>query len=433
MQLLSYFPLFATLKTYNKTVLGHDAIAAIIVAIMLIPQALAYSLLAGLPPEMGLYASILPLVLYALLGSSHVMSVGPIAVVSLMVASALGQASRTYGIDYLTGAMTLAFLSGVFMLTLGLLRFGVIAKFLSQSVIAGFMSAAAILIALSQAKHILGISASGKTVIELLSSLGAHFANTNVLTLTIGIGGLLFLAWARKRLKTLLEKCRLPNVLILPLVKASPVILVAITIALAAFFSLQSHGVALVGDIPKGLPKLALPNLQLDYIKVLLFPAALISLIGYISTISVGKALATRSHKHIDSNQELIALGASNIGAAIAGGFPITGGFARTVVNYDAGAETQVAGVLTAVALLFAVFFLTPILYFLPTATLAATIIISVLSMVDLKPFRYAWTHDKADFIVIALTFSLTLLLGVEIGLFSGIITSLFVNYRKNH
>lgn len=429
--LLAYFPLVGTLKTYNARQFVDDSIAAVIVTIMLIPQSLAYALLAGLPPEMGLYASILPLLLYAIFGTSHALSVGPVAVVSLMTATALGTAQAEYGIDYLAGALTLAFLSGVFMLLLGVLRFGFIANLLSHPVVSGFISASAILIALSQFKHILGIRASGSTLLEMSQSQWRALGDTNLLTTVIGAGCLAFLWWSRKGLKPLLQHFRVPNALLMPLVKASPVLAVGVTIALTAGLSLDKHGVNIIGDVPNGLPSLTVPVLRLEWVKALVVPAMLISLIGYVESVSVGKTLAARIRQRIDPNQELIALGAANLGAGLSGGFPVTGGFSRSVVNFDAGAATQIASVLTAIGILLAALFLTPVLYYLPKVTLAATIIVAVLSLVDSKPFVHAWQYSKADFAAIFATFALTLLFGVEVGVLSGVLASISLHLLK--
>lgn len=430
-QLLPSMPILQTIKHYKKEWLVQDSIAAVIVTIMLIPQSLAYALLAGLPPEMGLYASILPLMLYAIFGSSHALSVGPVAVVSLMTATALSQASNLHGIDYLSGALTLALLSGVFMLLLGFLRFGFIANLLSHPVVSGFISASALMIALSQVKHILGINASGATLFEMLHSQAQQLTQIKWLTVVIGISVLAFLWWSRKHLKLLLQRIGLPNAWVFPLVKSSPVLAVIATVAASALFNLSDKGVAIIGQVPKGLPSFTSPLLDMNTIQALWLPAVLISIIGYVESVSVGKTLAARIRRRINPNQELVALGAANVGAAFSGGFPVTGGFSRSVVNFDAGAATQVASLLTAIGILLAALFLTPILYFLPKVTLAATIIIAVLSLVDQKPFIHAWQYSKTDFIAIASTFLLTLILGVEVGVLSGVVASITLHLIK--
>lgn len=423
-------PLVNTLKNYSKPLFIQDSIAAVIVTIMLIPQSLAYALLAGLPPETGLYASILPLMFYAVFGTSHALSVGPVAVVSLMTATALS-AAQQQGIDYASGALTLALLSGTFMLLLGGLRFGFIAHLLSHPVVSGFISASALLIAVSQMKHLLGITANGSTLLEMAGSLWQNAAQTQWLALMIGIAVLIFLEWTKRRLQPTLARMGLPKGLILPLVKASPVFAVIATIAVSAGFDLAAQGVAIVGEVPTGLPVLSLPTLNLTWVQALIVPAMLISLIGYVESVSVGKTLAARVRQRIRPNQELIALGSANVASAFSGGFPVTGGFSRSVVNFDAGAATQIASVLTGLGILLAAVFLTPVLYFLPKVTLAATIIVAVLSLVEVQPFIHAWHYAKTDFIAIMGTFVLTLTLGVEVGVLSGVVASIALHLIK--
>jgi SulP family sulfate permease len=430
-QLKRYLPILQWAKTYDRQILGADLMAAVIVTIMLIPQSLAYALLAGLPPEVGLYASILPLVAYAIFGTSRVLAVGPVAVVSLMTAAALGNLALQGTTEYLLAAITLAFMSGVMLTLMGLLRLGFLANFLSHPVIAGFISASGILIATSQFKHILGVSAHGHTLPELLGSLVTHLPETNLYTLALGAAALAFLFWTRKGLKPLLLKLGVGPRLADVLTKAGPVAAVAATTLSVYAFDLAGKGVAIVGTVPTGLPPLSGPSFSPDLWSQLFLAALLISIIGFVESVSVAQTLAAKRRQRIDPDQELIGLGTSNIASAISGGYPVTGGFARSVVNFDAGAQTPAAGAFTAIGIAGAALFLTPLLFFLPKATLAATIIVAVLSLVDLSILRHAWGYSRVDFAAVATTIALTLGLGVEAGVSAGVILSIALHLYK--
>ncbi|KLE34919.1 sulfate:proton symporter [Aurantiacibacter luteus] len=419
--LAQYLPILDWGRTYNGSVLTNDLVAALIVTIMLIPQSLAYALLAGLPPVVGLYASILPLVAYAVFGTSRTLAVGPVAVVSLMTASAAGAVAAQGTALYLEAAITLAALSGIMLVVLGVLRLGFLANLLSHPVISGFITASGVLIATSQVKHILGVTAGGETWPAMLGGLARAAGTVNPWTLAIGIPATLFLFWVRKGLKPALVGLGLAPRAADIAAKAGPVVAVAVTIAAAVAFDLEGRGVKLVGAIPQGLPPFALPSTDLALIEQLWVPALLISIIGFVESVSVAQTLAAKRRQRIAPNQELIGLGASNIASALSGGYPVTGGFARSVVNFDAGAETPAAGAYTAVGIALAGLFLTPLLYSLPIATLAATIIVAVLSLVDLKTPGRLWTYSKADFAAHMATIIITLLAGVEMGVIAGV------------
>lgn len=423
-----YMPVFDWGRSYNRTALSNDMIAAVIVTIMLIPQSLAYALLAGLPPEAGIYASIAPIILYALFGTSRALAVGPVAVVSLLTASAVGQVAEQGTAGYAIAALTLAFLSGGFLLLLGVLRLGMLANFLSHPVIAGFITASGILIATSQLKHILGVEAHGHTLPEILGSLLSHLGDISVITLVIGVAATTFLFWVRKGLKPLLLELGLGPRMADIATKAGPVAAVVVTTSVVWLFSLGDAGVKIVGEVPQSLPPLTMPGLSMDLVRQLAVPAILISIIGFVESISVAQTLAAKKRQRIDPDQELIGLGAANLGAAFTGGYPVTGGFARSVVNFDAGAETPAAGAYTAVGLAIAAVALTPLVYFLPKATLAATIIVAVLSLVDFSILKKTWSYSKGDFAAVAATILLTLGLGVEIGVASGVILSVLLH-----
>ncbi|MEQ8602906.1 MAG: sulfate permease [Marivibrio sp.] len=427
MMLERALPCIGWLKTYDRARLQGDGLAAVIVTIMLIPQSLAYALLAGLPPAAGLYASMLPLVGYALFGSSGALAVGPVAVVSLMTAAAVGQVAAQGTADYMSAALALALLSGLILIALGLLRLGFLASLLSHPVIAGFITASGILIAASQLKHILGVDASGHNLIDLGRSLVPALDQTNGPTVLIGVGATAFLFWVRGRLKPLLRRLGLGPRLADSLAKAGPVAAVLATILITDLLQLDAAGVAVVGAIPKGIPPLTAPPVDLDLWLELLPAAVLISVIGFVESVSVAQTLAAKRRERIQPNRELLGLGAANIAAGVGGGYPVTGGFARSVVNFDAGARTPMAGVFTAGGIALAALFLTPLFHQLPKATLAATIVVAVLSLVDLKGLKRTWIYSKADFAASAATILLTLGVGVEAGVVAGVALSILL------
>ncbi len=420
-----YFPILQWAGSYDRTSLTSDAVAAVIVTIMLIPQSLAYALLAGLPPEMGLYASILPLVAYAIFGTSRALAVGPVAVISLMTAATVGNMALQGTAEYAMAAITLAFMSGLILTLMGLFRLGCLANFLSHPVIAGFITASGLLIAASQIGTILGIGGGGHSLVELLHNLGGKLDQMNPITLVIGVTTTAFLFWVRKGLKPLLVRTGLRPRLADLLAKAGPVAAVAVTTLATWTLGLADRGVAIVGTIPSGLPPFTLPSFGMDIWGQLFVSALLISVIGFVESVSVAQTLAARKRQRIDPDQELVGLGTANIASALSGGYPVTGGFARSVVNYDAGAETPAAGAFTAIGIMLAALMLTPLLHFLPKATLAATIIVAVLSLVDLSILKRSWDYSRIDFAAVATTIAITLGAGVEMGVSAGVILSL--------
>lgn len=422
---LPSMPVLTWGRSYDRSIFVSDVVAALIVTIMLIPQSLAYAMLAGLPPEVGLYASVAPLLIYALFGSSRVLAVGPVAVVSLMTAAAIGEHAVAGSAAYWAVAITLAFISGGMLLLMGFLRLGFLANFLSHPVISGFISASGLLIAASQLKSIMGVKAEGHNFIDLVHSLLLQIPNTHMLTFYVGVLATVFLFWVRKGLKPLLMRLGMKDRAADVLAKAGPVVAIALTALLTWAFEWQTQGLKIVGSVPQGLPPLTLPLWDLALWKELAIPALLISVVGFVESVSVGQTLAAKRRQRIDPDQELVALGASNLSASFTGGFPVTGGFARSVVNFDAGAQTPAAGVFTAVGITLASLLLTPALYFLPQATLSATIIVAVLSLVDFSILKKTWVYSKADFVAVLATLFATLTLGVEAGLVVGVGVSL--------
>ncbi|PIE14029.1 MAG: sodium-independent anion transporter [Rhodobacterales bacterium] len=420
-----HLPILGWARSYSRDTALSDLVAAVIVTIMLIPQSLAYAMLAGLPPEMGLYASILPLVAYAVFGTSRTLAVGPVAVVSLMTAASVGQLALQGTAEYIAAAIALAFLSGLILLVMGLFRLGFLANFLSHPVISGFITASGLLIAISQLKHLAGIEAHGHSLPGLLGSLWVHLDEVNWYTVGIGGASVAFLFWVRGGLKPLLlargMRPRLADIL----AKAGPVGAVVVTVAITALFRLADKGVKIVGEVPMGLPPFAFPGFSAELWQQLFLSAVLISIIGFVESVSVAQTLAAKRRQRIDPDQELVGLGSANIASALSGGYPVTGGFARSVVNFDAGAETPAAGAFTAVGILFAAALLTPLLYFLPKATLAATIIVAVLNLVDFSILKKTWGYSRVDFAAVAATILLTLGFGVEVGVSAGVLISL--------
>ncbi len=420
-----YLPILEWGRRYDRNTLTNDLLAALIVTIMLVPQSLAYAMLAGLPPEIGLYASIAPILAYAVFGSSQALAVGPVAVISLMTLAAASNIAPPGSPEFIEAALILAFLSGVMLTLMGVLRLGFLANLLSHPVVSGFITASGILIATSQLKSILGVPASGQALPELIATLIANAADFNRPTLYIGVIATAFLFWVRKGLKPLLMRFGLKARTAELLAKTGPIVAVAASILVVILFDLQAQGVKVVGAIPQSLPPFTAPNFDADLWARLAMPAFLLSIIGFVESVSVAQTLAAKKRQRISPDQELIGLGAANIAAGFTGGYPVTGGFARSVVNFDAGAETPAAGAFTAFGILIAALFLTPLLYSLPVATLAATIIVAVLSLVDLKKPVEVFRYSRADFAAMMATIGITLLVGVEPGVIAGVGVSL--------
>ena len=434
MNIKSYFPILDWGRRYNRQTLTSDLVAAVIVTIMLIPQSLAYALLAGLPPEVGLYASVLPLVAYAVFGTSTALAVGPVAVVSLMTATAVGRIAAEGTVDYASAAIVLASLSGIILLLLGLFRLGFVANFLSHPVISGFITASGIIIALSQVGGLLGIKTEGHALPDLVMSIIENIGQINWYTVAVGAVALALLLWIRLDLKNWLKRFGVPKGVATIIVRAGPVLVVFLTMAWSVLMDLGSKGVALVGQVPQGLPMLSLPNFTFETVEALFVPALIISIVGFVESISVAQTLAAKRRERIVPNQELIGLGAANLAAAVGGGYPVTGGFARSVVNFDAGAATPAAGAFTAIGIAAATLLLTPFLAILPKATLAATIVLAVLTLVDFSILKRAWTYSKTDFAAVAITLGGTLALGVETGIALGVGASILIFlYRSSN
>ncbi|WP_366556566.1 SulP family inorganic anion transporter [Aquibaculum sediminis] len=421
-----YFPALIWLRTYSRSELSGDLIAGVIVTVMLVPQSLAYALLAGLPPQVGLYASILPLVVYALFGSSRTLAVGPVAVLSLMTASAIGQLGLNTLEEQLAAALILALISGLVLTVMGLLRLGFLANLLSHPVVSAFISASALLIAFSQLGQILGLSLSGARIDRLLEGLLYQVGEINPVTAAIGLGAVAFLYAARRFLVPWLRGWGVSEGQAQLAGRVAPILAVVGGTLLVGLFRLDEQaGVAVVGAIPAGLPPFSVPTFDTDLWLSLLPAAILISLVGFVESVSVAQSLAAKRREKVEPNQELIGLGTANLAAAFSGGYPVTGGFARSVVNFAAGARTPLAGVVTAALLALVALLLTDWFRYLPNAVLAATIIVAVLGLVDFAIARRLWRYSKADAAAWGITFVGVLALGVETGVVAGVLVSL--------
>lgn len=409
-------PILASLKGYTRATFRDDLTAGLTTAIMLIPQAMAYAMLAGLDPIIGLYASILPLVAYAVFGTSRQLAVGPVAMVSLLVASGVGALANPGTPEYLSYAILLSLMVGIMQVGMGLARLGFLVDFLSHPVVAGFTSAAAIVIGASQLKHLLGVDLPrSHHVHEIFHHAILEAGHTHLPTFAIGIGSLVSLVLLKR------WNPRFPRFL---------AVVVIGTLAVWGL-DLQAAGVAIVGDVPAGLPGLTLPTFDLSAARDLLPIALTISLVGFMESIAVAKAFAREGGYELDADAELRGLGAANLVGAFTSAYPVTGGFSRTAVNAQAGARTGVAAILTAAFVALTLLFLTPSFYYLPMAVLAAIILSAVAGLIDFAEARHLWKVSRPDLAMMGLTFAATLGLGIEEGIAIGVFASLAWFMRK--
>ena len=424
--LARFVPAARWLADYRRSDLAADALAGTIVAALLVPQAMAYAMLAGLPPQAGLYASIAPLVLYALLGTSRTLAVGPVAVVSLLVASGLEPFGPLGPAQLMGLAALLAVGVGVVQLGMGLLRAGFLVNFISHPVVSGFTSAAALVIAFSQAKHLLGISVPrGEAPWESVVGTLARLGEVHPVTVTVGALAVVVLVLHPRLTTPWLEQRGAPDWVRALLPRAAPLIVVVLGTLAAFWLGLaERSGLAVVGEIPAGLPRLGLPTLDGGALRALIPTVLAISLVGFLESFAVAQTLASRRRESVDGSQELIALGVANLGSAFTGGYPVTGGFSRSMVNFGAGARTGLASIVTAGLVVLTLVGLTPLLFHLPRAVLAAVIVVAVLPLVDFGEARRIWGYSRADGAALAATFTGVFVFGVEQGILIGIVTS---------
>ena len=426
--LSQYLPILKWGRQYQRAWLSGDLLAGLIVAIMLVPQGMAYALLAGLPPQVGLYASIIPLFLYGILGTSRTLAVGPVAIVSLLVASGVGAFAEIGSPEYIQFALTLALLVGIIQALMGLFRVGFLVNFLSHPVLAGFTSAAALVIGFSQLKHLLGIDMPRGEFIETVFYAVEHIGQTNSVTFLIGAIGIAILLYFKFVLGKQLIQLNVPKSVAIPITKSGPLVIVLLGTLFVFFLKLnEANGVKVVGDVPAGLPPMTMPILDVSIWQALLPTALAISFVGFMESISVAKSLASKKRQKVNSDQELIALGIANLGATFTGGYPVTGGFSRSVVNYEAGANTGLASMITAVLIGLTVIFLTPLFYFLPKALLAAIIMVAVFGLIDIKTLRHVWKYNKGDAAAMIFTFFAVLIIGIEMGILVGVAAAILM------
>lgn len=421
-RLQQYIPILQWLPQYRREDWVGDVMAGIIVAIMLVPQGMAYALLAGLPPQVGLYASIVPLMLYAALGSSRALAVGPVAMVSLLVASGVGDLAPPGSREYVAIALTLALMVGIIQTLMGVLRTGFLVNFLSHAVIVGFTNAAALVIAASQLKHLLGVKIPrSDNFFETLHFLVQAVPQVNGIVLLLGLGSMATILGFSRLLPQGLERLGVPPGWRVPLSRSGPLVVVVVTTACVAIAHLDTTwGVPVVGSIPQGLPPLSQPPWSVDLLRQLLPTALTLSFVGFMESVAVAKALASKRRQRIDPNQELIGLGMANLGAAFTGGYPVAGGFGRSVVNFTAGANTGLASLITAVLVALVVLFFTPWFAALPQAALAAVILVAVMNLLDWHTLGRLWRVEPSDALALVITFFAVLFVGIEQGIVVG-------------
>lgn len=396
----------------NPDILKADLIAGLTVALVLIPQSMAYAQLAGLPAYVGLYASFLPAIVAAVFGSSRQLATGPVAVVSLMTAAALEPLAIQGVANYMMYAAMLALIVGIFQLSLGLLRLGVLVDFLSHPVVVGFTNAAAIIIASSQVGKLFGITPEkGEHHYETMWNLILSLPQTHMATLVMGVFALFLLIYIKK------IDSKLPSVLIT----------VVITTVMSWVLNFEGHGGAVVGVVPSGLPAFSVPSVSFADIKQLLVAAGVIALLGFVEAISVAKAIASETRQRLSANQELVGQGLSNISSGVFGGYPVSGSFSRSAVNFAVDGRTGFSSIVTGILVAITLLFLTPLLYHLPQATLAAVIVVAVVNLIKIEPIKHAWKVHRHDGVVAVVVFAVTLFFAphLEKGIMIGVLLSL--------
>ena len=428
---MSWLPALVWARVYRLKHLRNDAIAAVVVAVMLIPQALGLALVAGVPAHAGLYAAMSGLTIYALFGSSRTLSVGPVAILSLMTAAALSRLPLDTPEEYAAAALTLSFMTGAILLLAGIFRLGFVSNFIPRPVLVAFVTASAFLIALSQTGLLFAVPVSGSNAMELFASLIANLAGTHLLTLALGLGAIAFLVICRAKLTRLFVRMGIRRAVARSLSRAGPIALAALAILLSWLFDLEQAGVEVLGEIPSGLPVFTLPDFSLSLLASLFLSALPLAIVCYVESISVAQALAVRRRQTIEPNQELTGLGAANLVTSFSGGMPVAGGFSRSLVNFEAGAATPAAGFYAAVIIMLVLLFLTPVLYWLPKVCLAAVIVVAVYALFDFSILKKSWRHSRGEFFAVAVTLIVTLTLGAEAGIGAGVLTAVLMHLYK--
>lgn len=414
---------------YNGSIFTEDLVAAIIVTILLVPQSLAYALLAGLPPQVGIYVSIFPLLAYALLGSSKYLNVGPTAVISIMTAASISILPES---ERLISAAALGVMTGSILLVAWLFKAGFIMNFVSRPVVSAYITGAAILIIISQLKHIFGVNIYSSTALSMLSELLKNMYNINEYSMLIGICAIFLLIIINRYLAYSLIRLRIKSRRAKLVGRIAPILIVAIFIMFSSFYNFSNtFDLNVVGEIPKGLPPFSIPVLPYSSLQSLAMPAVVIAIVAFVDSCSTAQELAARSRSRVDSNKELLSLGASNLVAGMTGGYPINGSMSRSAVNFNAGGKTRFVGLLVAMMMALTAVFLTPILKDLPLAVLAALIIVACFSLVDFKNLWETWVYSRADGITAIATFSSVLIFGVQWGVLVGVILAMALHINS--
>ncbi|NNG76716.1 sulfate permease [Acinetobacter sp. ANC 4277] len=421
-RLTTLLPAWQWLQKYNQAKFKSDLLSALIVIAMLVPQGMAYAMLAGLPPIMGLYASILPMIIYAMVGGSPTLSIGPVAIISMMTFATLNPLFEVGSPVYIQAACLLAVMVGVISLLLGIFRFGFLIQLISHPVIKSFIIASALLIALGQFKFLVDVPLEANNIPQFLLSFWQYIRYSNIETFIFGIVALLFLIYLPKVLSSNAVKSRIGSTAFLS--KALPLVLVVVSIAAVYFLNLQEIGIKTVGEIPSGFPPITMPFWNMDLVITLLPGAAMIAMISFVESLSIAQATALQQRSHLNSNQELVALGLANLSAGFSSAFPVTGSLSRTVVNADSGAKTPLAGVISSLLIVLVSLYFTGFFRDLPLAILAATIIVSIWKLVDFKPFIETWRYSKADGIAMWITFFGVICIDITTGLIIGIVST---------
>ena len=430
----SYVPLLDVLKHYQAEDFSHDLAAGLVVGVITVPQAIAYAFLAGLPPQAGLYACLVPMVIYAVLGSSRHLVVGPVAVAALMVSAMVSEYAPKYSDAYLGITTVVCLQAGVFLWLLRVSNMGGVVNLLSHPVIVGFVNAAALMIIVSQLNAFSGIpQTSSGNPFQRAFDLAENISQYNPTTLTIGAACLLGL-WVVQRWFVPLFRLLIPAISEQhPVGRLGPLLVAsAATLLVWAFGLTTNAGVATIGHVPSGLPGLTLPPFDWDLWLQLAPGSAMIAVVAYVESYSIGTMLATRKRTRLNANQELIALGAANIGAALTGAYPVAGSFARSSVNYQSGARTPISSFVCAAVIVLTLLFFTPLFEYMPHAALAAIVIMSISSLIDLRSFRIHWRIYPEDSITQIATLLSVLLFGVETGLITGVALSIAFFVRQS-
>jgi SulP family sulfate permease len=411
MNIKKFIPILEWLPNYQKSWFKDDFGAGLTVGIMLIPQGIAYAMIAGLPPIYGLYTAMIPQIIYAIFGTSRQLAVGPVAMDSLIVASGVATLAEVGTEHFIEFAILLAFIMGVLQVLFGIFKLGFLVNFLSRPVISGFTSAAALIIALSQLKNLLGVNLQkGNKIHELLIEVYKHISEINWITFAIGIISILILVFFKKLTK------KIPAALVL----------VILGIVAVKYLNLNEIGVKIIGDIPQGLPAFKMPRFSLDII-VDLFPIALtLSFIAFLEAISVAKAIELKHNNYkVNPNQELIAIGMGNIVGSFFQTYPATGGLSRSAVNNQIGAKTPMAAIISSIIVGLTLLFLTPVFYYLPEAVLAAIIIVAVFGLLDFTVPKQLLKYSKRELVILNITLIVTATIGIKEGIFIGVVLSL--------